>query len=150
MLLVLPPVTLPPVIVPSVLPPAICPVVVLTGFCVLDWLIRGFNSGLIVTSDALDAEDVPLKLLVVWALSADEGFVVSPKFGVLIEHDEVPGGHSGGVCAAATSDCRDAKITPASSCARYFPLDTLDSFLSQILLKRKNTFQTTNIKLYKV
>ena len=92
-LLVVPPcavlVVLPPVMVPVVLPPEIVPVVVLVdvscGCCRI--------SGLITTSDAFDADDVPLWLLVLKVSVAADGLAVSPMFCDVVEHEVAPGGH---------------------------------------------------------
>jgi hypothetical protein len=104
LLLVSPPVTvpvvLPPVVLPPVtLPPVIVPVVVLTGLCE----IVGRISGLMLTSEAFEAEEVPLWLLVVTVSVADDGFDVSPTFWVLTEQDAVPVGQlpAGAACENA-------------------------------------------------
>ncbi len=67
---------LPPVMVPLVLPPAMVPVVVLVEF----WLTCALLVGLMVMSAAelLEADDVPLKLLLLVVPEADDGLDVSP------------------------------------------------------------------------
>jgi hypothetical protein len=65
---------LPPDIVPLVFPPAIVPVVVFVEF----WLVWLLFAGLMVTPEAFEADEVPLKLLLLVVPVADEGLDVSP------------------------------------------------------------------------
>lgn len=118
---VLPPVELPPETLPPVtLPPVIVPSVVLTGLCE----IVGLISGLMLTSEAFEAEEVPLWLLVVTVSVADDGFYVSPTVWVLTEQDAVPVGQLpvGVVCENAGADDSAMPASRDASSAGRFSL----------------------------
>ena len=69
-----PVVELPPLAVLLVFPPLIVPVVVFVEF----WFVCAVFVGLIVRSDAFEAADVPLRLLVLTVPDAEDGLEVSP------------------------------------------------------------------------